>query len=605
MRVFRTLAAVLCLAPLASAQLTKDQKVADFMQLASVYAKNYGPYEFKRDLFGIDLYNLKPWLVQVNQSKTDLEFYDVLARYVGALQSGHDLFLLPTDYSAWLHLGVDVYDGKVLIDGIDRTYLSRQKYPFAIGDELVSVDGIAAADWIKSYLPYSNFANPVSRNRSGAGALVLRIQEIFPAAAQIPADATVVVQRQAGATETYTIPWDKSGTPIVQEGPVQTPMSVTAARMAKRDASATPPSAVPSLKGVDAEDPDFAANPWGVWTGDRPAQTPADLPLYAQTLQKLRTMRHRSSTPADANSIGTFSPLFGLPTGFRIRLGRGFADEFVSGTFVVGTNRIGFIRIPSFVPFSDVGTAEDQFLTEVAYFQANTDALIVDVMNNPGGDGCYAQDLASFVNPNPFRGWVTELRATQNWVFTFSQSITFAEQSGAPQYVIDELKAYLKELQQALSENRGRTGPLPLCSDSITVFPPTDAKGNNIAYTKPLMILTDGYSVSSAELFTMMLQDAGRATVFGARTDGDTGTDPQFANATTWTEGTSIVSVSITPRSQPVQTPGFPATQYYEGIGIYPDVVQDYLTKDNLLGGGKSFVAAFSTAITGVIQKAK
>jgi hypothetical protein len=53
-----------------------------------------------------------------------------------------------------------------------------------------------------------------------------------------------------------------------------------------------------------------------------------------------------------------------------------------------------------------------------------------------------------------------------------------------------------------------------------------------------------------------------------------------------------------------VQTPGFPATLYIENVGVYPDIIADYMTQDNLLNQGKPFVAAFSTAITSLIAKA-
>ena len=33
-----------------SGQLTMDQKISDFQYVASVYAKRYGPYEWKRDV---------------------------------------------------------------------------------------------------------------------------------------------------------------------------------------------------------------------------------------------------------------------------------------------------------------------------------------------------------------------------------------------------------------------------------------------------------------------------------------------------------------------------------------------------------------------------
>jgi len=47
--------------------------------------------------------------------------------------------------------------------------------------------------------------------------------------------------------------------------------------------------------------------------------------------------------------------------------------------------------------------------------------------------------------------------------------------------------------------------------------------GNSIAYTKPVLVLTDNFTLSTAESFTMALQDNKRATVFGMRTDGGGG----------------------------------------------------------------------------------
>lgn len=46
-------------------------------------------------------------------------------------------------------------------------------------------------------------------------------------------------------------------------------------------------------------------------------------------------------------------PLFIPPTGFQLRLGASPTDEFLSGTFPVGNQNVGFIRIPSFVPFNE------------------------------------------------------------------------------------------------------------------------------------------------------------------------------------------------------------------------------------------------------------
>ena len=110
-------------------QLTQEQKVSDFMQLSGLYAKHYAPYEWKRDVIGFDIFDAKPWLEKVKATKNDLEFYDVCTRYVASLQDSHNGFSTPSNYEAWAHLGVDLYDGKLLIDSIDRTYLPSQDLP--------------------------------------------------------------------------------------------------------------------------------------------------------------------------------------------------------------------------------------------------------------------------------------------------------------------------------------------------------------------------------------------------------------------------------------------------------------------------------------------
>ena len=74
------------ISPRADAQqeLTTDQRGADLVQLASLYAKNYAPYEWKRDVIGFDLYRLTPWLQRVHPSD-DLDFQEALIDYVASL----------------------------------------------------------------------------------------------------------------------------------------------------------------------------------------------------------------------------------------------------------------------------------------------------------------------------------------------------------------------------------------------------------------------------------------------------------------------------------------------------------------------------------------
>ncbi|GEM_PF-5416203 len=53
------------LLPTCFGQLPPDQKVAEFMQLSGLYAKHYAPYEWKKQVFGFDLLDVKPWMEKV------------------------------------------------------------------------------------------------------------------------------------------------------------------------------------------------------------------------------------------------------------------------------------------------------------------------------------------------------------------------------------------------------------------------------------------------------------------------------------------------------------------------------------------------------------
>ena len=69
--------ALACLTVVSHAQLLPDQKLQDFQQLAALYAKQYAPYEWKRDALHVDLLQIAPWLTRVRNTKSDIEFYEV------------------------------------------------------------------------------------------------------------------------------------------------------------------------------------------------------------------------------------------------------------------------------------------------------------------------------------------------------------------------------------------------------------------------------------------------------------------------------------------------------------------------------------------------
>jgi hypothetical protein len=180
-------------------QLTMDQKMADFSNIAAVYAKNYGPYEWKRDSMGFDLLNVAPWVDKIAATKDDLDFYEVLVSYVASLNDAHDVYNLPSNFVARLNFGVDLYDGKLIVDTISRTRLPTGEFPFLIGYELVSIDGKDAAGLLNGLLKYEVAANDRSTRRLAATLLTVRPQSAIPRAADVPEISTVVFRRPEAA----------------------------------------------------------------------------------------------------------------------------------------------------------------------------------------------------------------------------------------------------------------------------------------------------------------------------------------------------------------------------------------------------------------------
>jgi hypothetical protein len=135
--------------------------------------------DWKNQLFSFNALDLNPWLDRVAETTTDLDFYELCVEYVASLHDTHDAFSLPSDFVARLGFTTDIYDGMLLIDSINRTFLPLATYPFGIGDELVYVDGEFVGQLLQDfskYAPQGNWSHsPPRRPR-----ITIRPQSVMP-----------------------------------------------------------------------------------------------------------------------------------------------------------------------------------------------------------------------------------------------------------------------------------------------------------------------------------------------------------------------------------------------------------------------------------------
>lgn len=535
------------------AQLTTDQRLSDFRGMADLYARRYAAIQWKQTVFNFDVLKLKPWLDRVNAVTTDLDFYDLMVEYVSDLQDAHDQYSLPSDFQARLGFTVDLYDGLALIDSVDRFALPIAQFPFDVGDQLVSVDGQAAASLVKLFSKYVTGGNPRTVSRLAAALMTRRRQAAYPYAAQVGDSAIVVVLRQNGNMETYTIPWRKSGTPLTTLGASPGP------RFSAQ---------VNARRSMALDDP---------------------APLYQRLLDQLQDY----TLPGQIDVLGFdgLPPVFALPSGFVQRLGIKSSDSMYSGTYQTADGtRVGYLRIPDFL-----SPSLRDLDNEIDYFQSNTDVLVVDVTRNPGGNVCLAENIASRLTTSSFQGTVAEIRVDWADVLAANSALASAQSLGASADTIAQLQLLQTEYSNAFFNNNGRTPPLSLCAATPTRNPAPNA------YTKPVLVLVDELSASSADIFASMMQDNHIAPLFGYRTMG-AGGSPQNTSVGFYTEGSTYVTRSLVVRAQPVVTPEYPTTAYIENVGVRPETVVDYMTADNLLNQGSTFVNAFTAAAEALIS---
>ena len=546
-------------------QLTVDQKLAEFDQLSGLFAKGYAPHDWKKQAFGIDLFDTARWRTEIRQTRNDIEFFNVMSRWAAQLNDAHVSFASPANFTARLNFTADLYDGRLLVDIVDRIRLSPSQYPIAAGYELVSIDGVPAMRILEQMMPYTVAGNPRSTRRFAAELVTIRPQSVVPNAAEVPEFSTVVFRRFDGQLETYRIPWTRTGIPMTGVGVY----------------------------------PDLGANEG---PEESPEEVAPDVSQVVDRFLKLRLPPNRA-----IRGLGALTPVFAasLPPNFVQRLGRTPTEPFFSGTFEAGGYRIGYLRIPTFGP-ANFNEGLLNFVREISFFQENTDGLIIDVMRNGGGNGSYASALISYLMPTRYRTLGVEIRATSAWVVNFSQTLQLLRAQGAPPPLVSSYEELLNALIEANASNRGLTRPVPWdFNPGLEREPLRDARGNPVAYRKPLMVLTDELSASAADGFAAIIQDNERGPLFGFRTMGAGGT---FSQAFVGPYSRSFVSYteSLMNRKAERQEPGgYPATRYVENVGVHPDIVEDYMTAQNLFENGRPFVESFVRAMVDHIAKSQ
>ena len=341
--------------------------------------------------------------------------------------------------------------------------------------------------------------------------------------------------------------------------------------------------------------------------------------------------------------IGQKRPFFKLPKNFRRINGLGAGAPIVgkpfnrasgvfAGIFKRNGKRIGFLRVPSYMPASSVSllTTDLSLRALLSQMEKRTDLLILDQTHNPGGAVIFSDWLVGALvgKLDPEKHMKFAVRPRGDWLSTYSQ-LTL-ELQGIEQKELQAAlgggkapsgnqvfmrKAYLDQMQKqyekvfasyARGEFQSPPVSLYLTSaylkdtiDSIFVrldqnrrhrfagalldvlypFHSVQALSDGQAYSKPVYMMIDELDFSGGDATPAVLQDYGRVKLVGVNTAGAGGTVEQFSS-----KGMFPVNYSLT-TSLMVR----PGGRLVENYGVKPDIEFELTGEDVANGFSNSF----------------
>ena len=262
--------------------------------------------------------------------------------------------------------------------------------------------------------------------------------------------------------------------------------------------------------------------------------------------------------------------------------------------------KAGFIRIPSY----DAGYKEVKaFAAIMKKFQAETDALVIDQVSNPGGSLFYLYALASHLTDKPLTvprhrlivdegaahqaaEQLIEIMREQQGLGKKKKKLSAKEAAeekeakekgvGGSGYPLtpEFIMGMLQHSQFVLNQfNSGKRFTDAAPEMGVAAIEPA-AKAEE-RYTKPILLLTNALDFSGGDFFPAIMQDNQRAVTLGVRTSGAGGMVRPFEIPNQFGIGDVHATWSIAERAD-----GRPI----ENLGVTPDIPYEITEKDMRTG---------------------
>lgn len=458
---------------LVASELTIEQKLEDLEQAAIAIRSGYGPLEYKKSELGIDLEQIvAAYKEKIAATKTNADFYYLMVQFIAEFKDSHFGASVPSDYRATLGFVTDLVQGKIVIESIDREVLSIEAFPFQRGDEIVSIDGISAEDFLNEYAGYFGHGYELTSKRTAAAFASTRSGRKV----KVPTgEVSLVIKpylRPFSNGKEVKLHWIVEGEPLDLVPKLEEGNETAEKGLNKRN----------SMK-------DFQVSIAPVWEE-------LNLP------KSERSFRCSGSTR------------IGIPEDATMIMEKPFVAYYHPTEF----GNIGYLRIPHYFPRNEItGEMEGvkrflQYQYAVKELEANTAGLIIDQDHNCGGSVFYLEDLLGLFLDKPYEGMKFKFLATKASYLDFNSWAQGSWENTLEGKALREIADIVKD---SWLSGDYMTDLHAFRGEAYGYFVP-----NRVRYTKPIVMLIDEMSGSGGDAFPAHMQGEGRAKLLGTRTMG-------------------------------------------------------------------------------------
>jgi hypothetical protein len=436
--------------------LTTEQKLNDLNELVAMIKGGYGPLQYKKEKFGIDIDVLyQTYSQKISLTDNNSDFYYLIVKFVAEFNDSHFGARIPTTHKSTLGFNTDYINGRVLLNEIDRKVLSKVDFPFNKGDEVLEINSKPILEVLNELYPYAGQGAKVTAMRKAAQMVAQRHGSLSPVQT-----GDVLLKMRKGTsefTESVTVAWIQSGEHLDE---YKKPNKKFLSR------------SIPNFDEISLfKDPAFE--------------------------QSFRCSGNtRINIPNEATII--------------------MKKPFVAYYHKTAKGNIGYLRLPHYSPTEAAGVNAfdlrfSQYEFAVNELEKNTVGLIIDQDHNCGGSVAYLHRILSLFAKKDFSPVMFELMANKQSYMDFNgwmKSVNqFTMEYADVKTISDLIKTTWLETDNYLTSK-------------ISISGKKTYKANHIHYTKPVIVLIDENSGSGGDAFPAMMQGMRRAKLLGTRTMG-------------------------------------------------------------------------------------